>query len=156
MESLKEQLVLAKTKGEESAAYNLQVQLEKVVSKQMEILHNSGYERLPYAEKCQSTGHYIQNSKENSTMALDCSDSQVERPLNLRMSNYQSRQLQQVMSDGEQHLGHQICNELSRLYTSSETNSECSNTVGILKDYSQAALNSTEKKIIKLEPEETR
>ncbi|XP_053554595.1 NGFI-A-binding protein 1 isoform X2 [Bombina bombina] len=158
LEALKEQLVLAKAKGEEAAVHSLQVQLEKVVAKQMEVYRNSGYERLQYPERCLSAGLYRQNSEESSptAMASDSSDGQGERPLNLRMSNHQSRPLQQVMSDGEQHLGKQMCNELSRLYSSSETNSQSSDSLGMLKDYSQAALNSTERKIIKMEPEDVR
>ncbi|MEE6490395.1 hypothetical protein FKM82_015870 [Ascaphus truei] len=158
LEGLKEQLAVAKAKGEEVTAHNLQVQLEKVVAHQMEIFRNSGYERLQYPERCLSTGLYRQNSEENSptAMASDSSDGQGERPLNLRMSNHHSRQLQQVMSDGEQHLGKQLCNELSRMYSSSETNSQCSDSLGMLKDYSHTALNNTERKVIKMEPEDTR
>ncbi|XP_063286221.1 NGFI-A-binding protein 1 [Pelobates fuscus] len=156
VESLKEQLAMAKAKGDEGSAHNLQVQIEKVVAKQMEIFRNSGYERLQYPERCFSTGPYRQNSEESSptAMASDSSDGQVERPLNLRMSNHQSRQLQQVMTDGE-HLGKQLCNELSRLYSCSDANSQSSDSLGMLKDYSQTALN-TDRKMIKLEPEDAR
>ncbi|KAM8933393.1 NGFI-A-binding protein 1 isoform 2-T2 [Pelodytes ibericus] len=148
MESLKEQLAIAKAKGDEGAAHNLQ----------MEIFRNSGYERLQYPERCLSTGLHRQNSEESSptAMASDSSDGQVERPLNLRMSNHQGRQLHQVMSDGEQHLGKQLCNEISRLYSCSETNSPSSDSLVMLKDYSQTALNNTDRKIIKLEPEDAR
>ncbi|OCT61393.1 NGFI-A binding protein 1 S homeolog isoform X1 [Xenopus laevis] len=156
MESLKEQMTVAKAKGEETAAHSLQAKLEKILSKQMDLLRNSEYDRLP--ERCHSTGYYLKNSEDSSpnTIASDSSESQVEQPLNLRTSNHHSQQLQQHMSDVEQHLGKQLCNELSGHYSSSETNAQYSDSVGILKDYSQSALNNTERKVIKLEPEDTR
>ncbi|XP_018091723.1 NGFI-A-binding protein 1 isoform X2 [Xenopus laevis] len=108
MESLKEQMAVAKAKGEETAAHTLQAKLEKMLSKQMDILRNSEYDRLQNTERCHSTGHYLKNSEDSSptTIASDSSESQ--------------------------------------------------DSIGILKDYSQTALNNTERKIIKLEPEDTR
>ncbi|NP_001120223.1 NGFI-A-binding protein 1 [Xenopus tropicalis] len=108
MESLKEQMAIAKAKGEETVAHSLQAKLEKLLSKQLDILRNSEYDRLQNPEICHFSGHYLKNLENNSptTIASDSSESQ----------------------DG----------------------------IGILKDYSQAALNYTERKIIKLEPEDTR
>ncbi|XP_029461958.1 NGFI-A-binding protein 1 isoform X2 [Rhinatrema bivittatum] len=158
-ETLKEQLALAKAKGEDLTMHNFQVQLEKVMAKQMEFFRNpSGFERLQYPERRFSTGLYKQNSEENSPISQmsDSSDGAGEMPLNLRMINHDSRQLQHVPSDGEQHLGKQLRSESPRLYSSSDVTSRSSESLGMLKDYSQSALNSMEKKIIKTEPEDAR
>ncbi|XP_030065021.1 NGFI-A-binding protein 1 isoform X1 [Microcaecilia unicolor] len=159
-ETLKEQVALARAKGEDLTVHNFQVQLEKVMAKQMEFFRNpSGFERLQHLERCLSTGLYKQNSEENSpsSQISDNSDGPGERPLNLRMTNHHNRQLQHVPSDGEQHLGAQVYSELSKLYSISDATSHTSaESLGMLKDYSQSALNSTEKKIIKTEPEDAR
>uniref|UniRef100_A0A8B9PJS0 NGFI-A binding protein 1 n=1 Tax=Apteryx owenii TaxID=8824 RepID=A0A8B9PJS0_APTOW len=144
-------LALAKGKSEDSAALNSQS--EKVMAKQMEFLCNqTGLERRL------STGCYRQNSEEHSPngMALDNADGQGERPLNLRMSNLPSRQLQHILLDGEQHVGKPLCSDLIRLYPSGEAKSQSSEGLGILKDFPHSAFNNMERKVIKTEPEDTR
>lgn len=156
-EVLREQLALAKAKGEDLAAHNYQVQLEKLMSKQMEFLRNpSLVEKLQFCERRHSAGIYRQNSEEHSPngQTSDASDGQGERPLNLRVTNHHNRPLQQIPSDGEQHLGKQLCNELTMIFSSSETNSQSSECLGILKDYPQSAFNITEEKVIKTELED--
>ncbi|XP_069471775.1 NGFI-A-binding protein 1 [Ambystoma mexicanum] len=157
LEALREQLALAKAKGEDLAAHNYQVQLEKLMSKQMECLRNpSVYERLQYPERRHSTGIYVQNSEEHSPsgQTSDNSDGQGERPLNLRMTSHHNRQPQHITSDGEHHLGKQLCSELTMIFASTDANSQSSECLGILKDYPQSAFNIPEKKIIKTEPED--
>uniref|UniRef100_A0A8B9CNX3 NGFI-A binding protein 1 n=2 Tax=Anser TaxID=8842 RepID=A0A8B9CNX3_9AVES len=144
-------LALAKGKSEDSAALNSQS--EKVMAKQMEFLcSQAGLERRL------STGCYRQNSEEHSPngMSLDNIDGQGERPLNLRMSNLPSRQLQHISLDGEQHVGKPLCSELIRLYPGGEAKSQSSEGLGILKDFPHSAFNNIERKVIKTEPEDTR
>ncbi|NXD85702.1 NAB1 protein, partial [Halcyon senegalensis] len=144
-------LVLAKGKSEDSTALNSQS--EKVMAKQMEFLCNQAA-----LERRLSTGCYRKNSEEHSPngMSLDNADGQGERPLNLRMSNLPSRQLQHISLDGEQHVGKPLCSDLIRLYPSSEAKSQSSEGLGILKDFPHSAFNNIERKVIKTEPEDTR
>ncbi|XP_010010897.1 PREDICTED: NGFI-A-binding protein 1 isoform X2 [Nestor notabilis] len=145
-------LALAKGKNEDSTALNSQ-QSEKVMAKQMEFLCNQAA-----LERRLSTGCYRQNSEEHSPngMSLDNADGQGERPLNLRMSNLPSRQLQHISLDGEQHVGKPLCSDLIRLYPSGEAKSQSSEGLGILKDFPHSAFNNIERKVIKTEPEDTR
>ncbi|XP_072274913.1 NGFI-A-binding protein 1 isoform X2 [Pyxicephalus adspersus] len=146
MKSLKEHLAMAKAKGEESIAHKLQVQIEKVMAAQMKIFRNSGCEIMLNPQK----GLFIQNSEDTSPslMVSDSSDGQDDKPLNLRVS--QDHQLQQVLSE-EQNTRKLPCKEHCN-HSNNETNSQASNMM--LRDYSQAALSSVEKRIIKLEPED--
>uniref|UniRef100_A0A8C8S0H9 NGFI-A binding protein 1 n=1 Tax=Pelusios castaneus TaxID=367368 RepID=A0A8C8S0H9_9SAUR len=137
----------AKGKSEDVAALNSQS--EKVMAKHMEFLCNpAGLERLQHSERRISTGYYRQSSEEHSPngLTLDNVDGQGERPLNLRMSNLQNRQLQHISLDGE----------LIRLYSSGEAKSQPSEGLGILKDFPHSAFNNIERKVIKTEPEDTR
>ncbi|XP_063788833.1 NGFI-A-binding protein 1 isoform X2 [Pseudophryne corroboree] len=104
LESLKEQLTIAKANGEESSVQSLQGEIEKVVAKQMEVFRSSGYEVLHSPQKV----HVKQNAEESDppAMASESSNGQ-DSPMTL-------------------------------------------------KDYSQAALSNTERRIIKLEPEDRR
>ncbi|CAM2100244.1 NGFI-A-binding protein 1 isoform X1 [Caretta caretta] len=150
-------LALAKGKSEDLAALNSQS--EKVMAKQMEFLCNqAGLERLQHSERRLSTGYYRQSSEEHSPngVTLDNVDGQGERPLNLRMSNLQNRQLQHISLDGEQHVGKPLCSDLIRLYSSGEAKSLSSEGLGILKDFPHSAFNNIERKVIKTEPEDTR
>ncbi|XP_062362631.1 NGFI-A-binding protein 1 isoform X3 [Cinclus cinclus] len=128
-------------------------QSEKVMAKQMEFLCNQAA-----LERRLSTGCYRQNSEEHSPngMSLDNADGQGERPLNLRMSNLPSRQMQHISLDGEQHVGKSLCSDLIRLYPSGEAKSQSSEGLGILKDFPHSAFNNIERKVIKTEPEDTR
>ncbi|NWZ91854.1 NAB1 protein, partial [Nesospiza acunhae] len=112
-----------------------QLQSEKVMAKQMEFLCNQA----------------VPNG-----MSLDNADGQGERPLNLRMSNLPSRQMQHISLDGEQHVGKSLCSDLIRLYPSGEAKSQSSEGLGILKDFPHSAFNNIERKVIKTEPEDTR
>ncbi|PKU32799.1 ngfi-a-binding protein 1 isoform x1 [Limosa lapponica baueri] len=87
---------------------------------------------------------------------LNNRDGMSERPLNLRMSNLPSRQLQHISLDGEQHVGKPLCSDLIRLYPSGEAKSQSSEGLGILKDFPHSAFNNIERKVIKTEPEDTR
>ncbi|XP_074823882.1 NGFI-A-binding protein 1 isoform X2 [Natator depressus] len=150
-------LALAKGKSEDLAALNSQS--EKVMAKQMEFLCNqAGLERLQHSERRLSTGYYRQSSEEHSPngVTLDNVDGQGERPLNLRMSNLQNRQLQHISLDGEQDVGKPLCSDLIRLYSSGEAKSLPSEGLGILKDFPHSAFNNIERKVIKTEPEDTR
>ncbi|XP_030913151.1 NGFI-A-binding protein 1 isoform X3 [Geospiza fortis] len=144
-------LALAKGKSEDPTALNSQS--EKVMAKQMEFLCNQAA-----LERRLSTGCYRQNSEEHSPngMSLDNADGQGERPLNLRMSNLPSRQMQHISLDGEQHAGKSLCGDLIRLYPSGEAKSQSSEGLGILKDFPHSAFNNIERKVIKTEPEDTR
>ncbi|NXD24041.1 NAB1 protein, partial [Spelaeornis formosus] len=144
-------LALAKGKSEDPTALNSQS--EKVMAKQMEFLCNQAA-----LERRLSTGCYRQNSEEHSPngMSLDNADGQGERPLNLRMSNLPSRQMQHISLDGEQHVGKSLCSDLIRLYPSGEAKSQSSEGLGILKDFPHSAFNNIERKVIKTEPEDTR
>ncbi|KFO75358.1 NGFI-A-binding protein 1 [Cuculus canorus] len=88
--------------------------------------------------------------------AVDNADGQGERPLNLRISNLPSRQLQHISLDGEQHVGKPLCSDLIRLYPGGEAKSQSSEGLGILKDFPHSAFNNIERKVIKTEPEDTR
>uniref|UniRef100_H3B988 NGFI-A binding protein 1 n=1 Tax=Latimeria chalumnae TaxID=7897 RepID=H3B988_LATCH len=147
-EALKEQLVLAKSKG-----------LERLLAKQMELLRcPAGQDRLQLSERRLSTGLSKQNSEEQNTSGLmtESTDADAEKPLNLRISNHQSRQLQQVVAEREHLFGKQQSTELSRFYYGSEGKHQYSENLGMLKDFCQTVLSSTERKVIKTEPEDTR
>ncbi|XP_065418070.1 NGFI-A-binding protein 1 isoform X1 [Chrysemys picta bellii] len=144
---------------DELSPKRIKLESEKVMAKQMEFLCNqAGLERLQHSERRLSTGYYRQSSEEHSPngMTLDNADGQGERPLNLRMSNLQNRQLQHISLDGEQHVGKPLCSDLIRLYSSGEAKSQPSEGLGILKDFPHSAFNNIERKVIKTEPEDTR
>ncbi|XP_030211377.1 NGFI-A-binding protein 1 [Gadus morhua] len=158
-EMLREQLASAKSKGEESVGRNLQVQLERLLARQMEILQDAAVqERLqaldwripPSALKYLSDAHVTNGNAaaDNGRESLD------ERPINLRV-------VSQNMQEGDIPLGKQLANELKRHHNNHNNNLQNHNTEdshaaaaenGILH---QRVLSNADKKTIKSEPEDS-
>ncbi|XP_030642982.1 NGFI-A-binding protein 1b [Chanos chanos] len=155
-ETLKEQLAHARSKGEETAGRNIQVQMERLLAKQMEILHDAAaQDRLQALEWRVPPGPYKHSADRQATNGVSAdkpTEQQGDRPLNLRVSTQRSS-----LSDGETPLGKQLANELKRHHqasTESKTAAATENTNSA--DTSQRALNLSEKKTIKSEPEDSR
>lgn len=151
-ETLKEQLAHARSKGEETVGRNIQVQLERLLAKQMEILHDAAtQDRLQALEWRVPPGPYKRSGdRQNSNGVTDKSAEQGERPLNLRMTGQRTS-----ASEGETPLGKQLANELKR-HHQANTESKTSGATENGKDASLRALNLSEKKVIKSEPEDSR
>ncbi|XP_026127199.1 NGFI-A-binding protein 1b isoform X1 [Carassius auratus] len=153
-ETLKEQLAHARSKGEETVGRNIQVQLERLLAKQMEILHDAAAQdrlqalewRVPPGPYKHSTGR--QNS--NGISADKNTDQQGERPLNLRVTSQRTS-----VSDGDTPLGKQLANELKRHHHANAENKTSAATENGA-NASSHALNLSEKKTIKSEPEDSR
>ncbi|XP_028847973.1 NGFI-A-binding protein 1b [Denticeps clupeoides] len=152
-ETLKEQLAHARSKGEESAGRNIQVQLERLLARQMEIIHDAAaQERLQALEWRVPQGafkHSTERQATNGVTADKSSEQQGERPLNLRVAGQRSG-----TTDGES-LGKQLANELKRHHANAESKAATAEN-GNGADKSPRALNLSEKKTIKCEPEDTR
>ncbi|KAM9305026.1 NGFI-A-binding protein 1 [Gastrophryne carolinensis] len=174
MTSIKEQIAMAKAKGEEPTIHKLQVQMEKVIAAKIKFFHNSGIEMIANLQK----GSFGKNL-EDSSEASDTTYEQGEKPLNLRISHNPNNQMQ--ITEGELDLG-KLRNGLYNLSSSCEIYSQASillsfdleslntgNNEGkiqeqhshailpedkVLKDYSQEALSNPSKGILKLEPED--
>ncbi|XP_055021434.1 NGFI-A-binding protein 1-like [Boleophthalmus pectinirostris] len=179
-EMLREQLACAKSKGEETVGRNLQMQLERLLARQMEILQDAAVqERLqaldwrippaalkyltdpPAALKYLSDPHH---SSSNGAAADPIREHQDERPMNLRV-------VSQSMAEGELPLGKQLANELKRHHnhnnnnnnnnsTNSNTNSNSHSTEeakapAAENGTTQRGPGPTEKKTIKSEPEDS-
>ncbi|CAL8407135.1 unnamed protein product [Arctogadus glacialis] len=158
-EMLREQLASAKSKGEESVGRNLQVQLERLLARQMEILQDAAVqERLqaldwripPSALKYLSDAHVTNG---NAAAADNGRESLDERPINLRV-------VSQNMQEGDIPLGKQLANELKRHHNNHNNNLQNHNTEdshaaaaenGTLH---QRVLSNADKKTIKSEPED--
>ncbi|KAJ3584046.1 hypothetical protein NHX12_014542 [Muraenolepis orangiensis] len=132
-ETLREQLASARSKGEESVGRNLQIQLDRLLARQMEILQDAALqERLqaldwripPSALKYLSDAHVTNGN----AASADGRDSQDERPINLRV-------VSQNMQEGDIPLGKQLANELKQNGTLQKP-------------------SNTDKKTIKSEPED--
>uniref|UniRef100_A0A3B4AVW4 Uncharacterized protein n=1 Tax=Periophthalmus magnuspinnatus TaxID=409849 RepID=A0A3B4AVW4_9GOBI len=143
-EMLREQLACAKSKGEETVGRNLQMQLERLLARQMEILQDAAVqERLqaldwripPAALKYLTDPHH---SSSNGAAADPIREHQGKRPMNLRV-------VSQSMAEGELPLGKQLANELKRHHN--HNNSKNGTT--------QRGPGPTEKKTIKSEPEDS-
>ncbi|XP_056611294.1 NGFI-A-binding protein 1b isoform X1 [Triplophysa dalaica] len=151
-ETLKEQLAHARSKGEETVGRNIQVQLERLLAKQMEILHDAAaQDRLQALEWRVPPGPYKHSGeRQNSNgISTDKSAEHGERPLNLRVTGQRKS-----ANEGETPLGKQLANELKR---HNQANTE-GKTSGATEngDASSRALNLSEKKVIKSEPEDSR
>ncbi|KAG7215699.1 hypothetical protein INR49_022056 [Caranx melampygus] len=163
-EMLREQLACAKLKGEETVGRNLQMQLERLLARQMEILQDAAVQerlqaldwRIPPAAL-----KYLNDAQNTNGAAADSRDNQDERPINLRV-------VSQSMQEGELPLGKQLANELKRHHTSNHNSSHNSNhnnnnnnntdetkTPATENGTSQRSSSSAEKKIIKSEPEDS-
>ncbi|XP_033901584.1 NGFI-A-binding protein 1-like [Acipenser ruthenus] len=158
-EALKEQLTLAKAKGEEMVIHNIQVQLERLVKKQMELLHNAtAQERLHFSEWRLPATAFKRSTEEHNSNGLsadNASERQVEKPLNLRVPSQQRHRQQQTAAEGEPLLGKQLSNELKRFYSTSEGKTQSTEN-GSFTDFCHRVLNLAEKKPIKSEPEDSR
>ncbi|KAJ0062369.1 hypothetical protein NL108_010977, partial [Boleophthalmus pectinirostris] len=136
-EMLREQLACAKSKGEETVGRNLQMQLERLLARQMEILQDAAVqERLqaldwrippaalkyltdpPAALKYLSDPHH---SSSNGAAADPIREHQDERPMNLRV-------VSQSMAEGELPLGKQLANELKRHHNHNNNNNNNNST----------------------------
>uniref|UniRef100_W5MUV6 NGFI-A binding protein 1a (EGR1 binding protein 1) n=1 Tax=Lepisosteus oculatus TaxID=7918 RepID=W5MUV6_LEPOC len=177
-ESLKEQLAHAKSKGEETISRNIQTQLERLIAKQMEILHDAAtQERLQALDWRVPPGAFkhVIDKQSISSIALHnnlCRKSSAEKPLNLRVPSQQRHVMQsQMASEGESVLGKHLSSELKRFHSTGEhcppaNRHVCSTMInhfqlqclenGGITDFSQRVLNLSEKKNIKSEPEDSR
>ncbi|KAK1876642.1 NGFI-A-binding protein 1 [Dissostichus eleginoides] len=134
-EMLREQLACAKSKGEETVGRNLQMQLERLLARQMEILQDAAVQ-----ERLQALDWRIPPA------ALK--DNQDERPINLRV-------VSQNMQEGDLPLGKQLANELKRHHNHNHSNTDDSKTPATENGTSQRACSNAEKKTIKSEPEDS-
>ncbi|ROL50414.1 NGFI-A-binding protein 1, partial [Anabarilius grahami] len=179
-ETLKEQLAHARSKGEETVGRNIQVQLERLLAKQMEILHDAAtQDRLQALEWRVPPGPYKHSTERQNSNGLSAdknADQQElqsgrmgsaekervrerereavaerERPLNLRVT---SQRLS--APDGDTPLGKQLANELKRHHHHANAESKTSSATENGGDSSSRALNLSEKKTIKSEPEDSR
>ncbi|KAI5629808.1 NGFI-A-binding protein 1 [Silurus asotus] len=162
-ESLREQLAQARSKGEETLIRNIQVQLERLLAKQMEILHDATtQDRLQVLEWRVPPGAFkhhadLHNANANGVQGNTekHAEQHGERPLNLRVTGQRGG-----VSDGDTPLGKQLANELKRHYQASMESKAAAATEngsgGVGGEVSPRALNLSEKKTIKSEPEESR
>uniref|UniRef100_H3DIF5 NGFI-A binding protein 1a (EGR1 binding protein 1) n=1 Tax=Tetraodon nigroviridis TaxID=99883 RepID=H3DIF5_TETNG len=149
-EMLREQLAFAKSKGEETVGRNLQMQLERLLARQMEILQDAAVQerlqaldwRIPPAALKYLTD--IQNT--NGAAAEAGRDNHDERPINLRV-------VSQNMQEGDLPLGKQLANELKRHHNHNHSNS--SSSANSKNGTTPRTTSTTEKKTIKSEPEDS-
>lgn len=172
-EMLREQLACAKSKGEETVGRNLQIQLERLLARQMEILQDAAVQerlqaldwRIPpaalkYLTDPPTALKYLsdpQHSHSNGAAADSNREPQDERPMNLRI-------VSQNMSEGELPLGKQLANELKRHHNHNNNNSNNSNNSSTTEETKTQTVENgttprgpvnTEKKTIKSEPEDS-
>uniref|UniRef100_G3PSK2 NGFI-A binding protein 1a (EGR1 binding protein 1) n=1 Tax=Gasterosteus aculeatus aculeatus TaxID=481459 RepID=G3PSK2_GASAC len=136
-EMLREQLACAKSKGEETVGRNLQMQLERLLARQMEILQDAAVqERLQALDwRIPPAALKYLNEAQGTNGAAEAD----ERPINLRV-------VSQSMQEGDLPLGKQLANELKRHHHHNNNNNNNKNGT------SQRASVSTERKNIKSEP----
>ncbi|KAM9829553.1 NGFI-A-binding protein 1-like [Syngnathus typhle] len=152
-EMLREQLACAKSKGDESIGRSLQLQLERLLARQMEILQDAAVqERLqaldwripPAALKYLASAHSTNGAASDSSK-----ENQDERPINLRV-------VSQTMQEGELPLGKQLANELKRHHNHNHNSVTDEAKIPATENgMSQRAAGNTEKKTIKSEPEDS-
>ncbi|XP_028971778.1 NGFI-A-binding protein 1 isoform X2 [Esox lucius] len=168
-ETLREQLATAKSKGEETTGRSIQLQLERLLARQMEILHEAqAQDRLQTLEWKVPLGGFStrhstdpeQRQQANGGSADNTGLQPGERPLNLRVAG--------LRSDGDTPLGKQLANELKRHHSNGEGKTSAashhsnfegktlSTENGNGTDVSRGALNLSDKKTIKSEPEDSR
>ncbi|XP_030626787.1 NGFI-A-binding protein 1-like [Chanos chanos] len=149
-EMLREQLACAKSKGEEMIGQSLQVQLDRLLAKQMEILRDAALqERLqaldwripPAAVKFLTDRHGRNGFSQDKSR-----DVSADRPLNLQVSS-------QSATNGDIPLGKQLANELKRHHK--PQNSDENRTSTTENGVSQRGAVLLEKNI-KSEPEDPR
>uniref|UniRef100_A0A8B9K2K0 NGFI-A binding protein 1b (EGR1 binding protein 1) n=1 Tax=Astyanax mexicanus TaxID=7994 RepID=A0A8B9K2K0_ASTMX len=149
-ETLREQLAQARSKGEETVSRNIQVQLERLLAKQMEILHDAAaQDRLQALEWRVPPGAFKHSAERQSTNGVTSdksSDQHGEKPLNLHVTRQRAG-----ASEGETPLGKQLASELKRHHQASTESKAAAAT-----ENGSGALNLSEKKTIKSEPEDSR
>ncbi|XP_062384311.1 NGFI-A-binding protein 1-like [Sardina pilchardus] len=145
-ETLREQLACAKTKGEEVLIRNLQMQLERLLGRQMEILRDAAaqdrLQALDWKIPAVALKHLTARQRANTVSPDNCREQPGDRPLNLRVSN---------PGEGDIPLGRQLANELKRHHNhiSEETRKQ-----GAENGHQKFSL--LEKTVIKSEPEDSR
>lgn len=155
-ESLREQLVQAKSKGEETVGQSIQIQLERLLTRQMEILHDaSAQERLQALGWMIPSGAVRNSADKQATNGVPLeptSDHQAERPLNLHVPGQR-----QGGAHRDTPLGKQLANELKRHHLTLTGDGKMPSTEnGLGNDFFHHVLNLSEKKTIKTEPEDSR
>ncbi|KAJ8003627.1 hypothetical protein DPEC_G00150300 [Dallia pectoralis] len=149
-EILREQLACAKSKGEEMVGRNLQVQLERLLSRQMEILHDAAVqERLQALDWRIPTGalKYLSKAPNTNGAPVDRNiERRDERPMNLRV-------VSKSLAEGELPLGKQLANELKRHHNNHNTDEAKTRTTE--NGSSHQVAEQTDGKSIKSEPEDS-
>ncbi|KAL2087921.1 hypothetical protein ACEWY4_016749 [Coilia grayii] len=145
-ETLREQLACAKTKGEDVLIRNLQMQLERLLARQMEILRDAAaqdrLQALDWKIPAVALKHLTGRQRANGVSPDNCREQPADRPLNLRVSN---------PAEGDIPLGRQLANELKRHHNHI---SEESRKHGAENGHQKFSL--LEKTVIKSEPEDSR
>ncbi|XP_012689160.2 NGFI-A-binding protein 1-like [Clupea harengus] len=145
-ETLREQLACAKTKGEEVLIRNLQMQLERLLGRQMEILRDAAaqdrLQALDWKIPAAALKHLSDRQRANGVSPDNCREQQGDRPLNLRVSN---------PAEGDIPLGRQLANELKRHHNhiSQETRKQGA-------EHGHRRFSLLDKTVIKSEPEDSR
>ncbi|CDQ67572.1 unnamed protein product [Oncorhynchus mykiss] len=149
---LREQLACAKSKGEEIVGRNLQVQLDRLLARQMEILHDAAVqERLHALDWRIPAGalKYLSEAPGTNGTSVDKSTEHQgndERPRNLRVPS-------KSVAEGELPLGKQLANELKRFHNNHNTDE--AKAPATENGSSHQAANHTDRKTIKSEPEDS-
>ncbi|KAJ8349894.1 hypothetical protein SKAU_G00250240 [Synaphobranchus kaupii] len=153
-ETLREQLVHAKSKGEETVGQNIQVQLERLLTKQTEILHDASAQERLQALDWRIPLWAVRNSTDkqstNGVSSKPNSEHHAERPLNLHAPGQR-----QGGAHGDTPLGKQLANELKRRHSTGEGKTP-SKENGFGNYFSHHILNLSDKKTIKREPDDSR
>uniref|UniRef100_A0A8C7DRD7 Uncharacterized protein n=1 Tax=Oncorhynchus kisutch TaxID=8019 RepID=A0A8C7DRD7_ONCKI len=147
--ALREQLATAKSKGEETMGRCIQLQLERLLTRQMEIHHEAqAQDRLQALEWKVPLGTFRLNHNTNpehrhhvNGVSTDSTSLPPgERPLNLQVEGQKS--------NGDTPLGKQLANELKRHHGNREGKTPPTKN-GNGADFSQGALSLSDKKTIK-------
>ncbi|XP_068446288.1 NGFI-A-binding protein 1-like [Clinocottus analis] len=156
-EMLREQLACAKSKGEETVGRSLQVQLERLLARQMEILQDAAVQERLQALDWRIPPNALKYLNDAQSNGAEAREPQDERPINLRV-------VSQNMQEGDLPLGKQLANELKRHHNHNNNNNNNNNsssstdetkTPATENGTSQRASNNAEKKTIKSEPEDS-
>ncbi|XP_023828873.1 NGFI-A-binding protein 1 [Salvelinus sp. IW2-2015] len=147
---LREQLACAKSKGEEIVGRNLQVQLDRLLARQMEILHDAAVQErlhtLDWRIPAGALKYHSEAPGTNGTSVDKSTEHQDERPMNLRMAS-------KSVAEGELPLGKQLANELKRYHNNHNTDE--AKAPATENGSSHQAANRTDRKTIKSEPEDS-
>ncbi|KAJ8246647.1 hypothetical protein GJAV_G00253870 [Gymnothorax javanicus] len=158
-EAVREQLAHAKLKGEETVSRNLQVQLERLLSRQMEILHDVAIQErlqvLDWRIPAAAFKHGAAEQRRTNGVSEEKTSDLQEGPLNLRVPGQRNR-----LRDRDTPLGKQLANELKRRHSTGEGVTPITETRSAENrngtDHSLSALNLSERKAVKVESEDSR